>query len=124
MRLFRLVKKERAFGRSFSHRAKVADFPKARPKQETQGLLVLKFRHVKPKQLPRAEYLSRRHQNCFRFAHTRWSEQQKAAARTVCFCQAKFTPANGGNDSRQGVGLTANLARQQRVQFAELGEFR
>ena len=60
----------------------------------------------------------------FRFADARWPEQQKTSARTARFRQAEFAALHRRDDARQHLGLAADFARQQRVQFVEFGELR
>src|SRR6185369_2923943 len=115
---------ERAFGCAIAHTAEVTDFTKSRAEQQAQRFLILELAHVEAKQLSRAEHLSCRYDHRFRFANARWPEQQKTSARTRGLREAEFTASYGGNDSRQRVGLAADLARKEGVQFVELRELR
>ena len=117
MRLFRFVKQQRSFRRAFAHRAQITSFAKPRAEQQAERFLLLKFRHVEAEQFSRAENLVRQHDDRFRFADARRSEQQKTSARTARLGQAQFAALHHRDDARQHLGLAANFVRQQRVQF-------
>jgi len=71
---------------------------------------------------PSPKNVIRRHDYSFRFAHARWAEQQKAAAWPGRFGESQFTAADSGDDARNRVGLAADLAWQQHVEFLEFGK--
>ena len=60
--------------------------------------------------------------NRFCFPDARWSKQKKTPAWPRGLRQSEFATPHCGDNSWQRVGLAADFARQERVQFVELGE--